>query len=34
MIGQIGVVSNHLQSLLGATELTVLCAFIYRVGYF
>jgi hypothetical protein len=34
VIGQIGVVSHHLQSLLGAIELTTLCAFIYRVGYF
>ena len=34
MIGQIGVVSHHLRSLLGAIELTILCAFVCRVGYF
>ena len=33
MIGQIGLVSHHLQSLLGAVELTVLCAFVCRVRY-
>ena len=31
---QIGVVSHHLRSLLGGLELTVLYAFLYRVGYF
>ena len=34
MIGQIGAVSHYLQSLLGAIELTVLCAFVYTVEYF
>ena len=34
MIGQIDVVSHHLQSLLGAIELTVLCVFACRVEYF
>ena len=34
MIGRIGVVSHHLQSLLGAIELTVSSAFICIVGYF
>ena len=34
MISQIGVVSHHLQSLLGAIELAILCTFICRVGYF
>ena len=33
MIGWIGVVSHHLQSPLGAIELTVLCAFVSRVSY-
>jgi hypothetical protein len=32
--GRIGVVSHHLRSLLGAIELTVLCAFVCIVGYF
>ena len=30
----IGHVSHHLGSILGAIELTVLCAFICTVGYF
>ena len=34
MVGQIGVVSHHLQSLLGVIELTVLCIFVCRAGYF
>ena len=34
MIGQIGVVSHHLRSLLGVIELIISCAFICRVGYF
>jgi hypothetical protein len=34
MISRIGVVSHHLQSLLGAIELAILCAFVRRVGYF
>jgi hypothetical protein len=34
VIGQIGVVSHHLQSLLGAIELIVWCAFVCIVGYF
>lgn len=34
MIGQIGHFWQHLESLLGAIELIVLCAFICRVGYF
>ena len=33
-VGQIRVVSHHLQSLLGASKLTVLHAFICRVGCF
>ena len=33
MIGHIGLVSHHLQSLLGAVELTVLCAFVCKVIY-
>ena len=33
VIGWIGVVSHHLQSPLGAIELTVLCAFVCNVGY-
>ena len=32
--GQVGVVSYHLQSLLGAIELTALCAFMCGVGEF
>ena len=31
MIGQIGVVSHHMRSLLGAIELTVLHVFVCRV---
>ena len=27
------IVSHHLQSLLGVIELTVLCAFVCKVGY-
>ena len=34
MISWMGVVSHQLQSLLGAIELILLCAFICRVGYF
>ena len=35
IIGRIGGVSHHLQSLLGTiVELTVLCALISRVGLF
>ena len=34
MIGRIGTVSHHLRSLLGTIELTILCAFIRKVGYF
>ena len=34
LMGWKGVVSHHLQSLLGGIELTVLCAFICKVGYF
>ena len=34
LIGWIGVVSHHLQSLLGVIELIVWCVFICRVGYF
>ena len=34
VIGQLGVLSHHLQSLLGAIELIILCAFVCRVGYF
>ena len=34
VIGWIGVVSHHLGSLLGAIELTFLCAFVCKVGYF
>ena len=33
MIGQIGVVSHHLRSLLGAIELTILCVVVCREGY-
>jgi hypothetical protein len=32
VIGRIGVVSHHLRSLLGAIELTVLCAFVCILG--
>ena len=34
MIGQIDVVSHHLQTLLGDINLIVSCAFICKVGYF
>ena len=34
MIGRIGVVSHHLQSLLGAIKLTILRVFVCRVEYF
>ena len=34
MIGRIGHVSHHLSSLLGTIEFIVLCAFVFRVGYF
>ena len=34
MIDWIGVVSYHLQSLLVAIQLTILCAFVCIVGYF
>ena len=34
MFGWIGVVSHHLRSLLDVIALTVLCAFIFKVGYF
>ena len=34
MIGWIGVVSHHLQSLLGDIKLTILCAFVCRVRQF
>ena len=34
VIGHIGVISYHLRSLLGAIELTVLCAFVWWVGEF
>ena len=34
MIGRIGVVSHHLQSLLGVIKLTVLRVFVYGVKYF
>ena len=34
MIGWIGVVSHHLQSLLDAIKLTVLCVFVCEVEYF
>ena len=34
VIGQIGLVSYHLGSLLGAIEPTILCAFVCIVGYF
>jgi hypothetical protein len=33
-IGHICIVSYHLQSLLGVIELTILCAFVCKVGYF
>ena len=34
VIGWIGVVSHHSQSLLDAIGLSILCTFICRVGYF
>ena len=34
MIGKIDYVSHHLESLSGVIELTVLCAFVFKVGYF
>ena len=34
MISRIGLVSQHLQSLLSVIELPILCAFICNVGYF
>ena len=34
MISRIGIVLDHLQSLPGAIELTILCVFVCRVGYF
>ena len=34
MIGWIGHVSHHLRSLLGVIELTILCAFVCKVGCF
>ena len=34
LIGRIGVVSQHLRSLLGPIELTILWAFVYRIGYY
>ena len=33
MVGHIGVVSHHLQSLLDRIELIVSCAFVFKVGY-
>ena len=33
-IGRIGVVSHHLQSLMGAINFIVLCVFVYGVEYF
>ena len=33
LINHIGVISHHLESLLSATELSILCPFICRVGY-
>ena len=33
MVGWIGLVSHHLGPLLGALELTILCAFVRKVGY-
>jgi hypothetical protein len=32
MIGWIGFISRHLGSLLGVIELTILCAFVCKVG--
>ena len=34
MIGKIGYVSHHLGSLADAIELTILCAFVFKIGYF
>ena len=34
MIGWIGVISCHMQLILSAMELTILCAFICKIGYF
>ena len=34
MIGWIGLVSHHLQTFVGASELTFLCAFVCKVEYF
>jgi hypothetical protein len=34
MIGWIGVVLHHLQSLLSVVEQTILCAFVCKVGHF
>jgi hypothetical protein len=34
VLGQIGVVSHHLRLLLGGIGLTVLCAFVCKVGCF
>ena len=34
MIGQIGHVSHHLESLVVAIKLTIVYAFVCKVGYF
>ena len=34
MIGWAFPVSHHLGSILGAIEFTILCASVYKVGYF
>jgi hypothetical protein len=34
MSGRIGVVSHHLQSLLGVIKLIFLCAIVCKIGYF
>ena len=34
VIGQIGHVPHHLGSLLGGNKLTILCAFVCKVGSF
>jgi hypothetical protein len=34
VIGLIGLVSRHLGSLLGVIRLTILCAFVRKVGHF
>ena len=34
MICWIDVVSHHLQPLMGAIELNIMCAFVCKVGYF